>query len=149
MRSHTLLFFQLLKQILLVRDKTRWKNTHVRVIGKSNAGRPVFIVEEVVQGDTILNEALPLVEPFVTDDIPGCRAVTLKRLACFLSCNHQLALEFSTPANRFQLLRGDVSRIMSKVREEYDRLELEALDADNISAVLSLPTGRTEPVLIF
>jgi len=117
-------------------------------VRQGDRGSPVLIVEEVVQSDLVLDEALPFVEPLVADDVPD-RGCALERLACFFSGNNQFSLQFTPAMNRLQLLRGDVSRIMRQVRIESDRFELQALHADDVCAVLALPTRCAQPVLIF
>ena len=102
------------------------------IVRYCDARRPVCIVEKVVERNTVLDEALPLVKPFVADDVPSGRISTLEGLASLFSCNDQLPLQLSAPLDCLQLFRGDVIRIVSEVRIESDWLELEALDTDDI-----------------
>ena len=81
------------KEVLLVGDQARWKNTDVWIFADVDGRCPFLIIEEVVQSDLILNETLPFVEPFVADHVPDV-ALTLKGMACFLGLYHEFALKF-------------------------------------------------------
>ena len=55
----------------------------------------------VVECDGVLDEALPLVEPFVAYYIPDSLLTILKSLAQFLSFDHKFFLQTSAFGNHF------------------------------------------------
>lgn len=107
----------------MVGDEARWQDSDLRVRGEAHRGCPVFVVEVVVESDLVLDEAFPLVEPFVTDDVPDSR-LALQILTGFLRCDNQFSLNFAATGNGFQLFDRDLARVVSQVLVERQRLEL-------------------------
>ena len=95
----------------------------------------------------ILNEALPLVEPFVADDVPYRRS-RLDRLTGLFSLYHEHALKLSSLLHGFQFFRCDVRWAVRQIRVECYRFELKTFDANDVGTLLSLAAGSAEPVLV-
>ena len=106
------------EEVLLVGDQARWKNTNVAILAEINGGCPFLIVEEVVQGDLVHDEAFPSVEPFVADHVPDV-ALALEGVTGLLSLYHEFALEFPTILDGFDLCGGDLIRPVDQVLVEY------------------------------